>query len=189
MILPFKLEEERWLRRRLNERRLLTIDTARPIHLRVYRKFRYDSFGPERRGQVRALGFGVTPSRVHVHIQSSGRVKELESLVRTQGQQIVEPVEKIQEMSALLLKQSELVNDKHEHSKCQLLHWYGDNVEEVVAEGNVASTDPNTKVHHVPLGRDFWRVWEDLVFNSKVILVRPTDEARTLGGVVESTIA
>ncbi|TXG71893.1 hypothetical protein EZV62_000472 [Acer yangbiense] len=174
-------------------------------------------FGPERRGQVRALGFGVTPSLVNVQIQSSGRVKELESLVRTQGQQIAELAEKIQEMSALLLKQSESgqkngasddtisshictsqsqqgsrtaqVNDKHEHSKCQLLHWYGDNIEEVVAEGSVASTDTNTKVHHVPLGRDFWRVWVDLVFNSEVILVRPTDEARTLGGVVGSTIA
>ncbi|KAK3199759.1 hypothetical protein Dsin_023174 [Dipteronia sinensis] len=83
-------------------------------------------------------------------------------------------------MSALLLKQSELsqqgsvtaqVNDNHEHSKCQLLYWYGDNVEEVVVEGSVASTDPNTEVHHVPLERDFWRVWVDLVFNSEVILV------------------
>ncbi|KAK3231288.1 hypothetical protein Dsin_003169 [Dipteronia sinensis] len=81
------------------------------------------------------------------------------------------------------------INDKHEYSKCQPLHWYGDNVEEVVAEGSVASTDPNTKVHHVPLGRDLWRVWVDLVFNSDVILVQPTDETRTLGGVVGSTIA
>ncbi|KAK3188282.1 hypothetical protein Dsin_027843 [Dipteronia sinensis] len=53
-----------------------------------------------------------------------------------------------------------------------LTHWYGDNVEEVVVEGSVASTDPNTKVHHVPLGRDFWSVKVDLVFNSEVILVR-----------------
>ncbi|KAK3231143.1 hypothetical protein Dsin_003024 [Dipteronia sinensis] len=42
------------------------------------------------------------------------------------------------------------VNDKHEHSKCQLLHWYGDNAEEVVVEGSVASTDLNTKVHYIP---------------------------------------
>ncbi|KAK2653279.1 hypothetical protein Ddye_013135 [Dipteronia dyeriana] len=69
-----------------------------------------------------------------------------------------------------------------------LLHWYGDNVEEVVAKGSVALTDPNTKAHHVPFGQDFWRVCMDLVFDSEAILVRPTDEARTLGGVAGSTI-
>ncbi|KAG6484086.1 hypothetical protein ZIOFF_060880 [Zingiber officinale] len=36
------------------------------------------------------------------------------------------------------------------NTKCKLLHWSTDEL--VVAEGRIASTDPNTKVHHVILG-------------------------------------
>ncbi|KAL5763839.1 hypothetical protein ACOSQ2_016433 [Xanthoceras sorbifolium] len=34
--------------------------------------------GAEKRGRVRGLGFGATPSRVQTQIQSGGRVKQLE---------------------------------------------------------------------------------------------------------------
>ncbi|XP_073049195.1 uncharacterized protein [Primulina eburnea] len=45
------------------------------------------------------------------------------------------------------------------NTKCKLLHWCTDEL--VVAEGRIASTDPNTKVHHVVLGRSCWKVWVD----------------------------
>ncbi|KAG6506371.1 hypothetical protein ZIOFF_031694 [Zingiber officinale] len=50
--------------------------------------------------------------------------------------------------------QSNLRNVSHgdicANTKCKLLHWSADEL--VVAEGRIASTDPNTKVHHVTLG-------------------------------------
>lgn len=44
--------------------------------------------GPETRGRVRGLGFGATPSRVDAVIQGSERVKELESVVKSQSQRM-----------------------------------------------------------------------------------------------------
>ncbi|XP_073061521.1 uncharacterized protein [Primulina eburnea] len=53
------------------------------------------------------------------------------------------------------VSQSDLRNassgDIRANTKCKLLHWCADEL--VVAEGRIASTDPNTKVHHVVLGR------------------------------------
>lgn len=46
-----------------------------------------------------------------------------------------------------------------EYGRCQLLHWYNFELEQVVAEGHIASTDPTVKVHHMPIGRDCWKVW------------------------------
>ncbi|KAG6534292.1 hypothetical protein ZIOFF_008178 [Zingiber officinale] len=42
------------------------------------------------------------------------------------------------------------------NTKCKLLHWSTDEL--VVAEGRIASTDSNTKVHHVILGGSCWKV-------------------------------
>ncbi|CAL5330920.1 unnamed protein product [Camellia sinensis] len=41
--------------------------------------------------------------------------------------------------------------------KCKLLNWEGTNL--VVTEGQIASRDPNSKVHHVNLGPMCWKVW------------------------------
>ncbi|XP_075514216.1 uncharacterized protein LOC142549251 [Primulina tabacum] len=73
------------------------------------------------------------------------------------------------------------------NSKCKLLHWsvYG----LVVAEGRIASTDPNTKVHHVVLGRSCWKVWIDKVLVEKVDLIRPNDEMQFLDDAIGSTVA
>ncbi|XP_073021631.1 uncharacterized protein [Primulina eburnea] len=43
------------------------------------------------------------------------------------------------------------LGDIRANTKCKLLHWCADEL--VVAEGRIASIDPNTKVHHVVLGR------------------------------------
>ncbi|XP_075478826.1 uncharacterized protein LOC142519679 [Primulina tabacum] len=42
------------------------------------------------------------------------------------------------------------LGDIRANTKCKLLHWCADEL--VVAEGRIASIDPNTKVHHVVLG-------------------------------------
>jgi hypothetical protein len=61
--------------------------------------------------------------------------------------------------------------------------------EEVVAEGRIATTDPSSKVHHLPLGRDCWKVWVEEVYMDQLTLYRPTDEIRTLREAVGSTVA
>jgi len=78
-----------------------------------------------------------------------------------------------------------------ENASCQLLHWYSDDPVEVVAEGKVASTDPKARVHHVPLGRDCWKVWVESITSGKedVELYKMTDEARIINEALGSTVA
>ncbi|XP_073034332.1 uncharacterized protein [Primulina eburnea] len=73
------------------------------------------------------------------------------------------------------------------NSKCKLLDLSVDGL--VVAEGRIASTDPNTKVHHVVLGRSCWKVWIDKVLVEKVDLIRPNDEMQFLDDAIGSTVA
>ncbi|XP_020422299.1 uncharacterized protein LOC109949877 [Prunus persica] len=179
--------------------------------------------GPETRGRVRGLGFGATPSRVDAVIQGSERVKELESVVKSQSQRMQlieakleafikmsqEPQNKnVEDMISAHActpqsqQGSRHVQDKSynvnarcgqssnlEYGRCQLLHWYNFELEQVVAEGHIASTDPTVKVHHMPIGRDCWKVWVDEVLDEELNLYRPTDEARRLGEALGSTVA
>jgi hypothetical protein len=55
--------------------------------------------GPEHRGRVRGLGFGITPSKVDGHIQSNVRVRELESKVEA----LEEKVEALLKLSQVIL--------------------------------------------------------------------------------------
>ncbi|XP_022867287.1 uncharacterized protein LOC111387002 isoform X2 [Olea europaea var. sylvestris] len=96
--------------------------------------------GPEHRGRVRGLGFGVAPSKVDGQIQSNGRVRELEEKVGALE-------EKSQHESGIYRGIVHM-----ENARCQLLYWYIFEEEEIVAEGRIASTDPSAKVHHVPIG-------------------------------------
>ncbi|XP_075485452.1 uncharacterized protein LOC142525160 isoform X2 [Primulina tabacum] len=73
------------------------------------------------------------------------------------------------------------------NSKCKLLNWSVDGL--VVAKGRIASTDPNTKVHHIVLGRSCWKVWVDKVLVEKVDLIRPNDEMQFLDDAIGSTAA
>ncbi|KAL5765586.1 hypothetical protein ACOSP7_016203 [Xanthoceras sorbifolium] len=59
--------------------------------------------GAEKRGRVRGLGFGATPSRVQTQIQSGGRVKQLEvELEATNDQEA-----SLKEMINMIVKQNE----------------------------------------------------------------------------------
>jgi hypothetical protein len=57
--------------------------------------------GPERHGRVRGLGFGVVPSKVDGQIQSSGRVRELETQLQTQAQRMGALEEKVEALLKL----------------------------------------------------------------------------------------
>ncbi|PQM35599.1 uncharacterized protein Pyn_30389 [Prunus yedoensis var. nudiflora] len=91
----------------------------------------------------------------------------------------------MEEMSALVYKQSQLLqegsgtmqgNYQYENARCQLLNWYAFDEEEVIAEGKIASTDPRVRVHHMPLGRDCWKVWVEAISVPNVNVYRATDE-------------
>ncbi|XP_075514044.1 uncharacterized protein LOC142549135 isoform X2 [Primulina tabacum] len=73
------------------------------------------------------------------------------------------------------------------NSKCKLLHWSVDGL--VVAEGRIASTDPNTKVHHVVFGGSCWKIWVDKVLVDKVDLIRSNDEMQFLDDAIGSMVA
>ncbi|KAL5833732.1 hypothetical protein ACOSQ3_017406 [Xanthoceras sorbifolium] len=64
-----------------------------------------------------------------------------------------------------------------ENARCHLLHWYlnDDFEDQIVAEGRISSTNPKDKVHNIPLGRGYWRVWIDAVFNN-IKICRSTNE-------------
>ena len=51
-------------------------------------------------------------------------------------------------------------NSPPENAQCHLLHWFpNDDVgDQVVAEGRIASTDPTATLHHMPLGKGYWKV-------------------------------
>ena len=51
--------------------------------------------------------------------------------------------------------------------------------------------DPKARVHHVPLGRDCWKVWVESITLGKedVKLYKMTDEARIINEALGSTIA
>ncbi|XP_022856847.1 uncharacterized protein LOC111377874 [Olea europaea var. sylvestris] len=149
--------------------------------------------GPERRGRVRGLGLGVTPSKVDGNVQSSEKVRELESKLQTQSVRMEALEEKVEAL--LKLSQSQQGSGMEggitpvENAKCQLLHWYMFEEEEIVGEGKIASIDPSAKVHHMPLGRDCWKVWVEEVYMSQLPLYRPTDEFQVLSEAMRSTVA
>ncbi|KAH9648884.1 hypothetical protein KPL70_025777 [Citrus sinensis] len=172
------------------------------------------AYGSEKRGRVRARGFGVTPIAENLHNRSTQKVRELESQLHTQSQRVEILEQKFEQMTAFMLKQNpgrpDDVMSAHEctprsqqgsgtmhenleleNASCQLLHWYSDDPVEVVAEGKVASTDPKARVHHVPLGRDCWKVWVESITLGKedVELYKMTDEARTINEALGSTVA
>ncbi|KAG6489869.1 hypothetical protein ZIOFF_051150 [Zingiber officinale] len=120
-------------------------------------------FGKEARGRVRGMGFGVTPSKVGASVQQnrtiasgdicSGIGNEIGS-----NRDINIGAKKSGDFGHIF--QSNLRNVSRGYicvnTKCKLLHWSTDEL--VVAEGRIASTDPNTKVHHVILGGSCWKV-------------------------------
>ncbi|XP_012850929.1 PREDICTED: uncharacterized protein LOC105970643 [Erythranthe guttata] len=166
--------------------------------------------GPEARGRVRGLGFGATPSRVAATIQSNAMFNDIQTKMANLETQVKSLMKLNQQNSSknpedmisshvatpqVGTPQSEqgshpLQDQPTNNQKCQLLHWYNfKTAEEVVAEGHIASTDPQTKVHHIPIGKECWKVWVDLVVNEDLHLFRPTNEFSVLGDALGSTIA
>ena len=59
----------------------------------------------------------------------------------------------------------------------------------VVAEGTIASTDPTTMVHCVPLGEGAVKVWVDFVKVNDALLWRPTSECTCMEHAFGTTVA
>jgi hypothetical protein len=60
--------------------------------------------------------------------------------------------------------------------------------EEVVAKGKIATIDCYSKVHHVLLGIDCWKVWIDEVKDSNVPLYQSISEFSLLNEAIGSTV-
>ncbi|KAI5338321.1 hypothetical protein L3X38_017592 [Prunus dulcis] len=54
------------------------------------------------------------------------------------------------------MAQSKQKENPAENAKCKLLNWIGTSE---VGIREIASTDPSSLVHHVPLGHECWKVW------------------------------
>lgn len=175
-------------------------------------------FGPEKRGQVRGLGFGATPTQLEAQIRSTGKVKELQNQLQAQSERMSVLEKNYEHLTAALLKQCQQnpskgfddiitsqactpqsqqgsgtmqENAHYENARCYLLNWYSDDVDEIVVEGTIASTDPKAKVHHMPLGRDCWKVWVESISDGmdEVTLYKVTDEAHIIVEALGSTVA
>ncbi|KAK9113865.1 hypothetical protein Syun_020662 [Stephania yunnanensis] len=165
--------------------------------------------GPEGRGQVRGLGLGATRSQVNARLMYEERIKELEDKIRFQSSlmeaqsQRIEKLEKdVEKIVDSMINKSQqnyraTVNSvmssyscaSHDttgsncalkNARCQLLHWYMFDTEdvEIVAEGRIESIDYKTKVKQMPLGRDCWKVRIEKIINPDVIMYRPIDSRR-----------
>ena len=68
------------------------------------------------------------------------------------------------------------------NARYYLWNWYLDDVDKIVAEGKIVSIDSNAKVHPMPLGRDCWTVWVELISDGKdeVTLYKVTNEAHII---------
>ena len=71
--------------------------------------------------------------------------------------------------------------------KAELLSWFSPD-EQVVAIGGILSKDPESLVHHVPLGHDCWKISVYEVFQD-IALFRPTSEFSRLEASTGSVIA
>ncbi|KAL5848706.1 hypothetical protein ACOSQ4_006719 [Xanthoceras sorbifolium] len=152
--------------------------------------------GAEKRERIRGFGFRVTPLQVLAQIQSVERVKQLEAELEVTNDQLLNKGVQVEDAvsshactpSHVFTTQSQhgsvsITQDmsQFENARCHLLHWYpnDDYEDQIVAEGMISSTNPKDKVHTMPLGRGYWRVWVDAVFHD-IKVCRSTDEYETL---------
>ena len=75
--------------------------------------------------------------------------------------------------------------DENEGRKCKILNWE----KQVVAEGRLASTDPEALVHFKKLGSQGWKVWIDAAVDPEAFLWKPNSAMTTIGEAVGSTVA
>ncbi|XP_022852388.1 uncharacterized protein LOC111374014 isoform X1 [Olea europaea var. sylvestris] len=67
--------------------------------------------GPERRGRVRGLGLGVTPSKIDGNTQSNEKVRDLENKLQTQSVRMEALEEKVEALLKLSQNQNKNVED------------------------------------------------------------------------------
>ncbi|KAL5732383.1 hypothetical protein ACOSQ2_032075 [Xanthoceras sorbifolium] len=79
---------------------------------------------------------------------------------------------------------------KFENARCHLLHWYpeDDSEDQIVAEGRISSTNSKDKIHNMPLGKGYWRVWIDAV-SIDIKVCQSTNEYEMLSQAVGSSVA
>ena len=73
------------------------------------------------------------------------------------------------------------------NAKCNLLNWTATG--QVVARAEIASTDPTSKVHHIVLGPDCYKVWIKEILVPEVPLFRSSREHFFLDDAIGSTVA
>ncbi|KAM1984795.1 hypothetical protein ACFX16_013019 [Malus domestica] len=104
------------------------------------------ALGPERRGRVRGLGFGATPSQspcVSTNHQGSGNLPNDSANHHANSANHHATSSKPQAKSSNLDASSSNLNHispKHQGTKCKLLNWTG--TREVVALAEITSTNP-----------------------------------------------
>ena len=59
----------------------------------------------------------------------------------------------------------------------------------VVGEGKIVSKDPMSKVYHIPLSPDYWKIAVTRVIVEDTLLIRLTSEFQVLGHTIGSFIA
>ncbi|XP_075505621.1 uncharacterized protein LOC142542707 isoform X3 [Primulina tabacum] len=146
------------------------------------------------------MGFGFTPSKVGASVKQNRTVQQLQTMVQSIQQQMQQNQLEMQEMRSMFLQSMNKQNQQEQVASGGISSGIGNEVgsngdidigakKNAVAEDRIASTDPNTKVHHVVLGRSCWKVWVDKVLVEKVDLIRPNDEMQFLEDAIGSTVA
>ncbi|KAK2658828.1 hypothetical protein Ddye_005361 [Dipteronia dyeriana] len=74
-----------------------------------------------------------------------------------------------------------------ENGNYKLLDWMGTG--KVVGEGKIASKDPMSKEHHIPLCPDYWKIAVTRTIVEDTLSIRPTFEFQVLGHAIGSFIA
>ncbi|KAH9680002.1 Endonuclease [Citrus sinensis] len=188
-LVPSKTEEDLWSLIKEKVVEYQEIDNSPKENNDIRNDVVAKAYGYEKRGRVRARGFGATPTVENLHNRSTQKVRELESQLHTQSQRVEILEQKFEQMTAFMLKQN-LGRPDHVMSAHECTPRVNDPVE-VVAEGKVASTDPKARVHHMSLGRDCWKVWLESITLGKedVELYKMTDEAQIINEALGSTVA
>ncbi|KAH7835359.1 hypothetical protein Vadar_025442 [Vaccinium darrowii] len=156
--------------------------------------------GPEKNGRLRTFGKGVTLTKLTVLSQMSGHIAQLhEENVQHKSQvahmqNTIDELKKNQTSNTATTEGTQttpIVSPSrvttNPDSDCKLLHWTGTG--DVVDERRWSSSDPNERVHHIPLGPNAMRVWVDVAKNGAEFLWRPTSDMETIEDVIGTTVA
>ncbi|KAH7838554.1 hypothetical protein Vadar_028050 [Vaccinium darrowii] len=156
--------------------------------------------GLEKSGRLRTFGKGVTLTKLTVLAQMSGHIVQLHEENAQYKSQVAHMQNTIDELMKNQVSNTAMTEGRqttpivsplrvttNPNSDCKLLHWTGTG--EVVAEGCWSSSDPNERVHHIPLGPNAMRVWVDVAKNGATFSWRPTSDMETIEDAVGTTVA